>query len=280
MDQWNFKSVAGEMAEPVEIDTSTAHSARVYDYLLGGKDNFPADRAAAETLNKLLPQMVSSVRANRALMHRVVRYSVGEAGIHQILDLGTGIPTSPNVHEIAQGIAPETRVVYVDNDPIVLAHARALLTSSVEGATTYIDADLREPAKILESPQLLATLDLSQPATLIINGTLHFFPDDEQIYGVVRELVAALAPGSLVALQHGVRDMLPDEVADNIVRAQKANGIPFKLRTKDEFTRFFDGLELVPPGIIPMAEWRPDDDPATRPTPLEAQGYAGVGRKV
>jgi S-adenosyl methyltransferase len=280
MDQWNFKSVAGEAAQPVDIDTSTAHTARVYDYLLGGEDNFPADRAAAEALSKALPQIVTSVLACRALMHRIVRYSVGVAGVHQILDIGTGIPTSPNVHEIAQGMVPRARVVYVDNDPIVLAHARALLTSSAEGATAYIDADLREPAKILNSPQLLATLDLSQPVTLIINGTLHFFPDDEQIHGVVRELVAALAPGSLVALQHGVRDMLPDEVADGIVKAQNANGIPFKLRTRDEFSHFFDGLELIPPGVTWMAEWRPDDDPATRPTPLQAQGCAAVGRKV
>lgn len=280
MDQWDFKSVAGEEAAPVDIDTSTAHTARVYDYLLGGEDNFPADRVAADALSKANPAIVSSVLANRALMHRVVRYSVGVAGVHQILDIGTGIPTSPNVHEIAQGIAPAARIVYVDNDPIVLAHARALLTSSPEGATAYIDADLREPAKILESPQLLATIDLSKPVTLIINGTLHFFPDDEQIYGVVRDLVAALAPGSLVALQHGVRDMLPDHVADSIIQAQNASGIPFKLRTREEFSRFFDGLELIPPGVTWMAEWHPDDDPATRPTPMQAQGCAGVARKI
>jgi hypothetical protein len=163
--------------------------------------------------------------------------------------------------------------------PIVLAHARALLASAPEGTTAYINTDLREPGQILASPELRATLDLDRSVMLIINGTLHFFPDDDQIYGVVRELVGALAPGSLLALQHATADAMIPESADRLVKAQNANGIPFRLRSQAEFGRFFEGLELLPPGIELMAEWRPDDDPATRPAPLEASAYAAVGRK-
>jgi hypothetical protein len=264
---------------PPDIDTGTAHSARIYDYILGGKDNFAADRAAAAAMIDAYPSIGVAMRENRAFLRRAVRFLAGEAGIRQFLDIGTGIPTSPNVHEIAQGIARHSRVVYVDNDPIVLAHARALLTSTQEGATAYIAADLREPDKILSDPALTRTLDLSQPTALTIIGTLHFFPDSADPLGIVSRLTDSLPPGSYVALQHGTRDFMTSDVSNDFASAVNSSGVPFVFRTRDEFARFFDGLELVPPGIKPIAEWRAPDEPGPRPTAEEASSYGAIGRK-
>jgi hypothetical protein len=264
---------------PPEIDTTTAHSARIYDYMLGGKDNFAPDRAAAEAMVAAYPAIGVAMRENRGFLRRVVRFLAAEAGIRQFLDIGTGIPTSPNVHEIAQGIAPESRVVYVDNDPIVLAHARALLASSSEGVTAYIDADLLDPDKILNDAALTRTLDLSQPTALTIIGTLHFFPDSDDPHGIIARLASALPPDSYIALQHGTKDFMTPDVSGAFSAAVNDSGVPFVYRTRDEFARFFDGLDLVPPGITPIADWRAEDEPLPRPAPERASSYGAVGRK-
>jgi hypothetical protein len=274
--QWDFHGVdAGD--ELPDIDTSVAHSARIYDYILGGKDNFEADRRAAEAAIKTNPSMATGMRENRAVMRRMTAYLAGEAGIRQFLDVGTGLPTSPNMHEIAQSLRPDSRIVYVDNDPIVLAHARALLTSNAEGSTAYIHADLRQPEKILADPRLMATLDLSEPVALMMFGVLHFIPDDDDPYGIVSQLLAALPAGSYLAIQHPTRDFYPENVGAD--RSYRSAGIPFQYRSRAEFERFVGGLELVPPGLVPMIEWRAESEPGPRPSATEAGAYAALGRK-
>jgi len=273
---WNFRGIdPGE--ELPDVDTSVAHSARIYDYILGGKDNFEADRRAAEAAMKANPSMVTGMRENRALMRRMTAFLAGEAGIRQFLDLGTGLPTSPNMHEIAQSLRPDSRIVYVDNDPIVLAHARALLTSNDEGTTAYIHADLRQPEKILADPRLMDTLDLSEPVALMTFGVLHFVPDEDDAHGIVSRLLTALPSGSYLAIQHPTQDFYAEGVGAD--RSYRNAGIAFQYRARAEFERFLDGLELVPPGIVPMTEWRPEGDPTDRPAPAEASAYAAVGRK-
>jgi SAM-dependent methyltransferase len=259
------------------IDTSVAHSARIYDYILGGKDNFEADRRAAEAAVARNPGMAAGMRANRALMRRMTAYLAGEAGVRQFLDIGTGLPTSPNMHEIAQRIAPRARVVYVDNDPIVLAHARALLASGPQGACAYIAADAREPEKILADPRLADTLDLSEPVALMLFGVLHFLPDDDDPQGIVARLLGALPSGSYLAVQHPTADFYPPGTGAQ--GAYRSAGIPFQYRGRQEFARFLDGLELVEPGIVPMTEWRTDLEPGPQPSPAEAGGYAALARK-
>jgi hypothetical protein len=209
----------------------------------------------------------------------MVQFLAGEAGIRQFLDIGTGIPTSPNVHEIAQQIAPETRVVYVDNDPIVLAHARALLASHPAGRTAYIAADLKDPKRILADGALQQTLDLSQPTALLIVGTLHYLLDSDDVYGIVDTLVGALPSGSYVALQQATSDVLPEVVGQESSDAVNDAGVAFQYRTKAQFERFFAGLEMVPPGIAMMAEWRAENEPQPRPSPVDASGYGAIGRK-
>ena len=217
------------------------------------------------------------MRENRALMRRMVAWLAREAGVRQFLDIGTGLPTSPNVHEIAQAAAPEARVVYVDNDPIVLSHARALLTSSLEGATAYIHADLRDPDKILSDPRLRSTLDLSQPVALTLVGVLHFIPDEDDPWGIVARLFGALPSGSYLALQHPTRDFYPKGVGND--RAYRSAGIAFQYGTKDEFARFIAGLEVVPPGIQLMSQWRAQDEPQPRPSAQDAGAYGAIARK-
>ncbi|MEV5707753.1 SAM-dependent methyltransferase [Actinoallomurus sp. NPDC052274] len=243
-------------AQGTDLRTDIAHSARIYDYMLGGKDNFAADRAAADEIAKHLPTLPISMRANRDFMLRMTRYLVTELGIRQFLDIGTGLPTSPNLHEVAQGIAPETRVVYVDNDPIVLAHARALLTSSAEGRTAYIDADLRDTKAILDSADLRGTLDLSRPVALTLIAILQFFVDEDEALAVVRSLVAPLAPGSVLALSvvPTAEEESPLAVG---VREYRSQGIPMKMRTAAETERFFEGLDLIEPGVVKVTEWHP-----------------------
>jgi S-adenosyl methyltransferase len=274
--EWDFRGIdPGE--EMPDIDTSVPHSARMYDYILGGKDNFAVDRQAAARAMAANPHLATAMRENRALMRRMVRWLAADAGIRQFLDIGTGLPTSPNVHEVAQAAAPESRVVYVDNDPIVLTHARALLTSSPEGATAYIHADLRDPDKILGDPRLLSTLDLSQPVALTVFGVLHFIPDEDDPWDIVGRLVAGLPSGSYLAVQHPTRDFYPEGFgADGSYRNA---GIAFQYRTKDQFARFLSGLELVPPGIQLMSQWRAEDEPQPRPSAAEASAYAAIGRK-
>ena len=273
--EWGIKGIDSD--EPPEIDTSAAHSARIYDYILGGKDNFEADRRAAEAAIARNPTMATGMRANRAVMRRMTAYLTAEAGVRQFLDIGTGLPTSPNMHEIAQRIAPESRVVYVDNDPIVLAHARALLISAPEGACTYIDADARDPGRILADPKLSATIDLSRPVALMMFGIMHFLPDSDHPRTIVARFLDALPSGSYLAIQHPTTDFYPPDVGSQ--SAYRGAGIPFQYRGKDEFARFLDGLELVEPGITPMAEWRPELEPGPQPSPSEAGAYAALARK-
>jgi hypothetical protein len=258
------------------IDTTVAHPARRYDYLLGGKDNFAADRESGDRMVAAYPSTRVAMLENRRFLRRAVAYLAGRAEIRQFLDIGTGIPTSPNVHEVAQQIAPESRVVYVDNDPIVLAHARALLTSSPEGATAYIDADLRRPADIVDHPDLRDTLDLSQPVALMLVAVLHFIPDSDDPRGLVGQLVGALPSGSYLAMSHATYDFVPARTADELDQALSAG--PFRARTEAEFTAFFDGLELVEPGIVPVIDWKAEGEAQPRPTTAEAGIYGAIAR--
>ncbi|MFJ6198871.1 SAM-dependent methyltransferase [Micromonospora sp. NPDC092111] len=262
------------------IDTSVAHPARRYNYWLGGKDNFQADRESGDAMAMAFPTIRTAALENRRFLQRAVAQLAREAGIRQFLDIGTGIPTANNTHEVAQTVAPQSRVVYVDNDPIVLAHARALLTSSDEGATAYIDADLRDPEKILHHPDLRRTIDLSQPVALMLVAILHFVPDSDDPYAVVRRLLAELPPGSYLAASHATYDYLPAEVAEGARAASRGgeHGV-ISLRGRDDFVRFFDGLELVEPGITSVAEWRAGAEPQPRPTAAEVSMYGGVARK-
>ncbi len=272
----SFSSVGP--ASPPEINTSVAHPARRYDYWLGGKDNFPADQASGDAVAAAFPTIRMTVVENRRFLVRAVRALAGELGIRQFLDIGTGIPTSPNVHEVAQSTAPESRVVYVDNDPIVLAHARALLRSGPQGATAYLDADLREPDKILQHPDLLRTLDLSQPVALMLVAILHFIPDDDDPHGAVARLVGAMPPGSYLVVSHATSDFMPPQAATAVDEEGAQSRVPFRFRTKQEFARFLEGLELLSPGIQPLSEWRAESEPQPRPSAADIAGYAAVAR--
>ena len=262
---------------PPDINTDVAHPARVYDYWLGGKDNFPADRALAEMMIQAIPNMRGLAAANRAFLRRAVRYLAAEAGVRQFLDIGTGIPTSPNVHEVAQEVAPGARVVYVDNDPIVLAHARALLTSQDAGETAFIMADLREPTSILDHPTLAATLDLSQPVGVLIVAMLMYFRDDESPnpFEMVATVMERMPSGSYLAVTHPTPDFNPEETAKAVAAAEAA-GITLVPRGRAEVEEFFTGLDLVDPGLTPVLSWRPEEPPAD---PRVAYYWAGIARK-
>jgi S-adenosyl methyltransferase len=263
---------------PAKIDTSKPHAARIYDYLLGGKDNFAIDRETAEAAIAAIPTGRTAARENRAFLGRAVRYLVNEAGIRQFLDIGTGLPSANNVHEVAQAAAPESRVVYVDNDPIVLSHARALLTSTPEGRSAYIEADLCEPEKILGDPAIGGTLDLTKPVALMLVGVLHFVPDEANPAHAVTTLLDALPRGSYLAASHGAPEFNPDGAAA-WTRTYRGSGVPFQLRTSDEFTELaFGGLEFVDPGLVVVSDWRPDG-PDPRPLPEEVGIVGGVARK-
>jgi S-adenosyl methyltransferase len=245
---------AGE--KPVAFDTSVAHMARVYDYWLGGKDNFAADREAAQQAIAANPGILTDVRANRAFLAHAVRYLAGECGIRQFLDIGTGIPTANNTHGVAQSVAPDCRVVYVDNDPVVLSHARALLTSDPAGATDYIDADLRDTREILDSAA--RTLDFSRPVAVTLLAILHLIPDADDPGGIVARLMAAVPPGSYLVISHPAGDVRPAAVAEMVRRVNARLG-PTRgtMRDRAEVTRLFDGLELLDPGIVQPQLWRP-----------------------
>jgi hypothetical protein len=257
------------------FDTSKAHHARVYDYLLGGKDNYAADRAAAEETLKVWPEFGFAARANRAFLGRVIRYLAGEAGIRQFLDIGTGIPTAGNTHQVAQEIAAESRVVYVDYDPVVLAHARALLTSSEAGATEYIHADLRDTDTILAQASQL--LDFTQPMAVTLVAILHAIPDADDPHAIAAKLVDALPPGSYLALSHGGGDLLDPEARagfDNVMSRMAQQ--TFTLRERTQVARFFEDMDLVEPGLVPVEQWRPEPGPGdTRKSSL----WGAVGRK-
>jgi S-adenosyl methyltransferase len=261
-----------------KIDTSVAHPARRYDYWLGGKDNFAADRESGDAVAAAFPTVRTAAIENRRFLRRAVTFLAGEAGIRQFLDIGTGIPTANNTHQVAQAIAPESRIVYVDNDPIVLAHARALLNSSPEGATAYIDADLREPDKILGDPDVVSTLDLSQPVGLMLVAILHFIPDADDPYGAVARLVGAMPSGSYLTITHATNDYMPPEISSAVNDADARTRVPFQFRSRAEFARFVDGLDLVPPGIVSVAEWRASDEEAPRPSAMETAVYGAVAR--
>ncbi|MEU4591079.1 SAM-dependent methyltransferase [Micromonospora aurantiaca (nom. illeg.)] len=271
----------GTASESGRIDTTVAHPARRYNYWLGGKDNFQADRDSGDAMAARFPTIRISALENRRFLRRAVRHLAGEAGIRQFLDIGTGIPTADNTHEVAQSTDPCARVVYVDNDPIVLAHARALLTSSPEGATAYLDADLRDPERILAHPDLRRTLDLSQPVALMLLAVLHFVPDGEDPYAIVGRLLDALPAGSYLAASHATHDYLPDELAAEAKAAARGGGPHgvINLRSREEVVRFFDGLELVEPGVCSVAEWRADGEPEPRPSVVDVSMYGGVARK-
>ena len=261
-----------QVKRPV-LDTSVAHIARVYDYWLGGKDNFAADRAAGDAALQAYPGLVSSVRANRAFLGRAVRYLAGEAGIRQFLDIGTGIPTASNTHEVAQEEAPTARVVYVDNDPVVLLHARALLTSGPEGATDYVDADLRDTVRVLA--QAAETLDFSAPLAIMLVSVLHVIPDRDEPAAIVARLMDAAAPGSFLCISHPASDINP-AAAEAASRYNALAGQPARLRARAEVERFFDGLELVEPGVVSLPQWRPGSEFEAK---AHAAAWGGVARK-
>jgi hypothetical protein len=261
-----------------KIDTAKAHSARMYDYFLGGKDHFAVDREIAQQAMASWPAVRTAVRENRAFLGRAVRYLVAEAGIRQFLDIGTGLPSANNVHEVAQDVAPSCRVVYVDNDPIVLAHARALLTSKPEGKTAYIHADLREPGKILDDPAVRETLDLTKPVALMLVAILHFLPDAEDPRRSIGTLLDALPSGSYLVASHVTDEHDPDTLA-GAGRAYQERGLTGQIRPAEEFAGLaFAGLEMVDPGVVLVSEWRPQGA-GPRPLASEVNTYGGVARK-
>jgi hypothetical protein len=253
-------------------DPSTPNPARIYDYLLGGKDHFPADEAAAKELLALVPEAREGARENRAFLGRAVRYLAGEAGVRQFLDLGTGMPTQGNVHEVAHQIAPDARVVYVDHDPVVHVHANALLTSDT---TTAILGDLRQPYLVTRHPKARALLDLDQPVAVLLVAVVHFVTDAEDPPGIVAYFRDALAPGSFLVVSHATGDFRPD-VADEVTAVYDKASAPLVLRSRDEVARLFEGFDLVSPGLVQPAAWRPDGQAANA---VGVGGFwAGVGR--
>jgi hypothetical protein len=272
-DEWFRGAGAERESAPPAFDSDTAHIARVQDYWLGGKDHFQADREAGDEAIEAFPGLVASVRNTRAFLARSVRYLAGEAGIRQFLDIGTGIPAADNTHEVAQAVAPESRIVYTDHDPAVLAHARALLTSHPQGATAYLDADLRDPDTILQ--QAARTLDFTQPIAIMLMGILGHTADDDQAQSIVKRLVGAVGSGSYLTMNDGT-DTSEEVVEAARIWNQSANPT-YHLRSPDRVARFFDGLELVEPGVVSPPRWRPEPGPSG--LPAEIDSACGVGRK-
>jgi hypothetical protein len=261
-----------------EIDTNKAHPARMYDYYIGGKNHFAADRAVADKALASWPAGRIGLRENRRFLGRVVRYLAAEAGVSQFLDIGSGLPATNNVHEVAQRASPSSRVAYVDSDPMVLTHARALLDSSPEGRTAYVQADLRSPLSIVWSPAVRQMLDFRQPVALVLVAVLHFLRDQDKPDEVVGTLLDALPPGSYLAASHMTMEHDPVAVGGG-QQAYHDAGLEMHARDADQFARLaFSGLEMVPPGVVLVSEWRPDSH-APRPTPAEVSCYGGVARK-
>jgi hypothetical protein len=263
-----------DQPDAVRLDTGVPHIARVYDYCLGGKDNFAADREAADEFVKIMPSILPAVRECRKFLVRAVSFLAGECGVRQFLDIGTGLPTANNTHEVAQQVEPSCRIVYVDNDPIVLVHARALLTSHREGKTAYIDADLRNVDTIIDLAA--RTLDFSQPIALMLVGVLHCIPDDGDPYGIVTRLLAALPSGSYLVLGHPASDVETAAAsrATSGLNAKLAEPVTF--RPRDQVDRFLDGLDVLPPGLVQYQQWRPDED---EPYDGQTSAWSAVARK-
>jgi hypothetical protein len=268
-------SAPGQQAPP-EIDTSVPQSARIWNYWLGGKDYFPVDRAAGDQYIEVFPGIVDIARASRGFLTRAVRYLAAQAQVRQFLDIGTGLPTADNTHQVAQRVAPESRIVYVDNDPLVLVHARALLTSTPEGATDYIDADLGDPDKILEAAA--RTLDFDKPIALMLMGILGHVADYDEAQSIVRRLLASLPSGSYFTLNDGT-----NVISKAFEKAQegynRSGAVPYHLRSREQIAGFFDGLELIEPGVVSCPRWRPDPAGSSGGLPAEVDAFGGVGRK-
>ena len=257
------------------IDTTVPHSARIWNYWLGGKDNYPVDREAGDQFLKAYPGMAAEARANRQFLARAIKYLVTEAGVGQFLDIGTGLPTADNTHEIAQRLDPGCRIVYVDNDPLVLAHARALLTSTPGGVTNYVDADLHDPDKILDAAAKI--LDFSAPIALILSGIMGHIADDEGPHAIVSRLMDRLPAGSYLMLQDGTT--VSQANADALEDYNESGAIPYNLRTPAEIVRYFDGLDVVQPGVVSIQTWRPDPGAEPADPLVEVNTFGGIGRK-
>ncbi|MUN37156.1 SAM-dependent methyltransferase [Actinomadura litoris] len=269
------------MADHPEIDSTVPHSARIWNYWLDGKENYPIDREVGDAFVEIFPGQVDIARHSRAFLGRAVRYLAGEAGVRQFLDIGTGLPTVDNTHEVAQRVAPESRIVYVDNDPLVLVHARALLTSTPEGVTAYVDADIHEPESIIA--MAAETLDLSRPVALLLLGILGHLPDEDDPEGVLARLVKALPSGSFVVINDGsdvfgtpVGDVDESARARAIARYVEAGGTAYHLRPPERIAAYFEGLELVDPGVVPVSRWRSEPSPFGEPPAVDA--FCGVAR--
>ena len=253
-----------------KLNTNVPHSARVWNYWLGGKDNFAADRAVGDQVKAVFPEIVDAARHTRGFLRRAVTYLAAEQGIRQFLDVGTGLPTADNTHDVAQRVAPEARIVYVDNDPLVLVHARALLTSTAEGVTQYIDSDLADTDDVVRAAG--ETLDFSQPIALLMFGVMGHVEDPTRARAIVQALVSRLAPGSYLAMSDGTATS--ERVIESHRQYNESGAVPYHLREVSDFSAFFDGLELVDPGVVPIPHWRPDTD-----TDVDVDGYAAVARK-
>ena len=257
------------------IDTTVSHSARIWDYWLRGKDNYAVDREVGDRIEEMLPDIVRQAREDRLFLGRVVRYLAGEAGIRQFLDIGTGLPTADNTHQVAQGVAPESKIVYVDNDPLVLAHARALLTSTPEGTTDYIHADMHDPGTIIAGAA--RTLDFGQPIAITMLGVLWHVMDNDEAYAIVNRLVQAMPSGSYLAINHPTLEVTGEKMATAIRYWNQYGKPPGTHRTPDELTRFFDGMDLVEPGMVSITRWRPDATSSGEPEEIDQ--FGAVGRK-
>lgn len=261
---------------PRDIDTNTPNVARIYDYLLGGKDNFAADREAAKRLLEAIPDVAAIARDNRSFLGRAVRYLATEGGVRQFLDLGGGLPTQANVHELAMGVATGVRVVYVDIDPVVASHGQALLAS--DGQVAMVQGDLRDPATIMSHPEVTGLIDLSQPVAVLCTSTLHFIDDETQPHKVIAEYRDHLVSGSYLAISHGTREGEPEGQRDSAEGVYRQASSQLHLRPPAEVLRFFDGFELVEPGLAWIAEWRPE--PGTAPVGRQHSMRGGIGRKI
>ncbi|MFE3459428.1 SAM-dependent methyltransferase [Nocardiopsis aegyptia] len=260
---------------PPQIDTSAPHNARIWNYWLGGKDNYPVDREMGEQIRSFFPEIVDNAVADRGFLVRAVTLLARDEGVRQFLDIGTGLPTHNNTHEVAQSVAPDARVVYVDNDPLVLAHARALLTGTAEGATDYVDADLRDPDAILAAAA--RTLDLSRPVALMLLGVVNFVADDAEVRSILDRLLGALAPGSFLVVSHPTDDLDHDR-AHQVAAAWNESGTPkLTIRSAQGIAALFEGLELLEPGVVSCSLWRPDATEVGEIRPVSE--YGGVARK-
>ncbi len=268
-------SLSPDLPPSPKIDTTVSHSARIWDYWLRGKDNYKVDREVGDRIEEMLPDIANQAREDRKFLGRVVRYLADEAGVRQFLDIGTGLPTADNTHQVAQRVAPESRIVYVDNDPLVLAHARALLTSTPEGTTDYIHADMHDPGEIIAGAR--QTLDFDRPIAITMLGVLWHVMDDDDAYAIVNRLVQAMPSGSYLAINHPTLEVTGEKMATAIRYWNQYGKPPGTHRTPDQIARFFDGLELVEPGVVSITRWRPDDTSSGEPAEIDQ--FGAVGRK-